>query len=127
MDAIAHAKAVRERLYGKPKRAVVILPKRPGDQRSITEQQIEWRRTLLHGCRLSRRLKLLILPVLEEADMPWSLAMGGARTLRIKTVRWRIWRVLNDAGLSPTAIGQATGHDHTSVVHAMKKLKPCAS
>lgn len=48
-----------------------------------------------------------------------SAVFSTDRTRRVVAARWQVWRWLSADGLSPRRIGEATGHDRTSVLHGL--------
>lgn len=49
-------------------------------------------------------------------------ATGRSRLRSITSARHAIWLLLRQTGLSLPAVGRITGHDHTSVLHGLRRL-----
>jgi len=121
-------------VYEKPKtpvakitRQLTSLPKPFTDEEKefIEQVKIDMRikRTsvLLEGCNMSRRLKLIVLPVLEEYDIPWEVLVSPSRKHNLKAPRREIWNLLREDGLSFPQIAKLFNRDHTTIIHGVNQ------
>ena len=71
----------------------------------------------------SDRVKSIIMAVSDEAGIPVSIILGRRRTAPIVAARWEaIARVAIETGWSLPRIGLVFGMDHTSVIHALRRM-----
>lgn len=88
----------------------------------ILEQEIARSFELLEGCAIPRRLKMLILPILQEYDIPWSVLAGASRKADLLEPRRKIWTELNNEGISSAQIGRWFNRDHTTILYGLGKI-----
>ena len=69
------------------------------------------------------RAELLAAELAAETGIPASCILGRTRDPEVVPVRHRLWRMLNESGLSSKSIGAALGVDHTSVCKALRKIR----
>ena len=86
------------------------------------KRQIEESRRMLDGCPMPKRLRLLILPTLQELGLTWTEVMSRSNKPNFVAARRAVWRVLADDGLPFLRIGQYCGRDHTTVLHALGRV-----
>lgn len=67
------------------------------------------------------RARLLAEALAEETGIPSSSILGRSRDPEVVPVRHRLWRMLWDAGLSMSALGEVCGVDHTTIRAALRK------
>lgn len=109
--------------------AKISRPKPPSVLTRITKEEEEYYRSmeldvqakrtaiLLDGCNMSRRLKLLILPVLQEYDVAWSILVSPSRMHKLKEPRREIWALLREEGMSFPQIAALCNRDHTTILY----------
>jgi hypothetical protein len=49
--------------------------------------------------------------------------LGESRSQNVVRVRWMLWAILQDAGMSVKSIGEALGTDHSTILSAIRKLR----
>lgn len=98
----------------------------------LLEEGITYREALLKGTEnIPKRIKLLVLPILEEANFSWEelfgknpTTKGNSRTEDVVRTKWRIFKELHqELNLNPTQIAQWCSMDHTSVLYGLGKLE----
>lgn len=98
----------------------------------LLEQNITYRQALLKGAEdVPKRVKLLILPILEEHNYSWEELFGkdkgtsrNSRTAQSVEVKWQIFReIYNNLETNPNQIARWCGMDHTSVLYGLGLLK----
>lgn len=50
--------------------------------------------------------------------------LSTSRNHALVAARWAMWRVMQEAGMSPTAIGRRCNRDHTTVIYGLPKADP---
>lgn len=55
-------------------------------------------------------------------EVPVAEIVGPLKTRRIAHSRWALFKILHERGWSLSAIGKALDYDHTSVMHALKRI-----
>lgn len=98
----------------------------------LLEEGITYREALLKGTEnIPKRIKLLVLPILEEANFSWEelfgknpTTKGNSRTEDVVQTKWKIFRELHkELKLNPSQIAQWCSMDHTSVLYGLGKLE----
>jgi hypothetical protein len=76
-------------------------------------------------CKLGKfkRFREIIEPVLRKYGVNWSQFMGESRRSRLKACRWEAWFLLWKDGYQFIRIGEFCGRDHSTIVHAVRKLE----
>ena len=87
------------------------------------DQAILKRRSLLDGCPLPNRFKLVVLFILEEADIPWRLLFKSSRKKHLVDVRRKVFCALRDEGLSFLQIARYCGMDHSTVIYGIREMR----
>ena len=60
----------------------------------------------------------------KDAWIPVGWVLSGKKLRPAVLARWTAWKALADEGrYSISGIGQVSGHDHTSVLHGIRRLK----
>lgn len=99
---------------------------------TIHDEGISYRQALLKGCEgIPKRIKLAILPVLEETNYSWEdLFRKNPETNRNPRKRdavqakWEIFKILHyEFGMTVNRIAQICDMDHTSVFYGLGLLK----
>lgn len=93
------------------------------DDKEYLDVLIKRTMVLLDGCTISRRLKLIILPVLQEYDTPWKDLVSPSKANVLKNPRRQIWALLRDEGMSLPQIGRLFNRDHTTVLHGLREFE----
>ena len=135
-DPEAHYAAIRARLRPSPQVSVVRRPPPAPDaprvytaeEEAALDAKIERNQRLLAGCGISGRLKMLLLPILQEHDVTWMQMLRGGRAHCYRDCKREVWTMLYDEGLSYPQIGKLFGNDHTSILHGVKawrEANPC--
>ncbi len=98
----------------------------------LLEEGITYRQALLKGAEdVPKRIKLAVLPILEETNFSWGELFGkdketkrNARCTEAVQVKWQIFKELHHIhGIGPTQIASWCKMDHTSVLYGLGKLK----
>lgn len=98
----------------------------------LLEEGITYRQALLKGAEdIPKRIKLAILPILEERNFSWGELFGkdketkrNARCSEAVQAKWEIFKELHyNYGMNPTQIASWCKMDHTSVLYGLGKLK----
>jgi hypothetical protein len=58
----------------------------------------------------------------ERIGIAPEIVLSKSRRKHAVIVRWRAWKRLHDKGCGLAAIGRASGHDHSSVISAFRRL-----
>jgi len=99
---------------------------------TVLEEGISYREALLKGAEdLPKRMKLLVLPILEESDFSWEELFGkdpvtnrNARTPETVKVKWEIFRELQTyLNMNANQIAAWCKMDHTSVAYGLGTLR----
>ena len=131
-DQVAHYKAVRARIVSSRPTLAEIPAPAPIAPRLQPEPRIyippaetpqQRRARLLSGAPGSSRQIAAIYAVLDEFGVTWSeIIKNRSRANHFVLMRWRVFRALDELGLSKNQIGRITGRDHTTVMHGLRKL-----
>jgi hypothetical protein len=89
----------------------------------VLEAEISRLQVLMEGCRIPSRLRLLVLPMVEECDIPWSMLVSPSRMEYLKGPRRKIWAMLQREGLSLPQIGKMFNRDHTTILHGINATR----
>lgn len=98
----------------------------------LLEEGITYRQALLKGAEdIPKRIKLAILPILEERNFSWGELFGkdketkrNSRSPQAVQAKWEIFKELHyNHGMNPTQIASWCKMDHTSVLYGLGKLK----
>lgn len=89
----------------------------------VLEAEINRLRKLMDGCRIPARLKLLVLPMVEEFDIPWAVLVSPSREGHLLKPRRKIWHMLRNEGLSLPQIGKMFNRDHTTIMHGLREYE----
>ena len=89
----------------------------------VLEAEISRLQVLMEGCRIPSRLRLLVLPMVEECDIPWSMLVSPSRMEYLKGPRRKIWVMLQREGLSLPQIGKMFNRDHTTILHGINATR----
>lgn len=101
-------------------------------QETLLKEGITYCQALLAGAEnVPKRIKLLILPILEEANFSWEelfgknpVTKGNSRTEELVRTKWKIFKELHqELKLNPTQIAQWCSMDRTSVLYGLGKLE----
>ena len=129
MDLHAHYKAVRARLNGVPPKPVVVPPPviepapAPKPMLPLEYLMPAPKSSLLYGLVALDEVKDLILPILEEARMPWKEVCRKTQKQKHVQARAKIYVVLNARGWSLPKIGRLVGkRDHTTVLNSIRRF-----
>ena len=120
-----HYSQVRARL-SRPK---IIIPPKPVEvtpQRNDEEldQEVQKLQSLLEGCVMPKRLKMLILPIVQEHGYSWEELVSISRKKYLHPARREIWIALREEGnLSFPQIGKLFNRDHSTIVHGYTEAK----
>lgn len=68
-------------------------------------------------------VRAIAAQVSAETGVPVSHIYGRRRLPHIVRARWAVWAKARAQGLSLTQIGHATGHDHTTVLHGLRRME----
>lgn len=99
---------------------------------TVHNEGISYRQALLKGCDgLPKRIKLAILPILEETNYSWEdlfrknpETKRNARSKNAVQAKWEIFKILHyEFGVTVNRIAQICGMDHTSVFYGLGLLK----
>ena len=93
---------------------------RPDD---VLDAEILRLKKLMEGCRIPARLRLLVLPLVEECNIPWKVLVSPSREKYLKDARPKIWTALRDDGLSYPQIGKMFNRDHTSIMYGIREYE----
>jgi hypothetical protein len=88
----------------------------------ILEAEISRLQVLMDGCRIPPRLRLLVLPMVEEFGIPWFDLVSPSRKEYLKGPRRKIWVMLQREGLSLPQIGKMFNRDHTTILHGINAV-----
>lgn len=79
----------------------------------------------IHGRHVAPRMSVraIAAQVSEETGVPVAQIFGHRRQAQIVRARWTVWQRARRQGLSLPQIGGATGHDHTTVLHGLRRLE----
>jgi hypothetical protein len=89
----------------------------------ILEAEINRLQVLMEGCRIPSRLRLLVLPMVEDCDIPWRDLISSSRKEYLKGPRRKIWAMLQREGLSLPQIGKMFNRDHTTILHGINATR----
>lgn len=89
----------------------------------VLEAEISRLQVLMEGCRIPSRLRLLVLPMVEECGIPWSMLVSPSRMEYLKGPRRKIWVMLQREGLSLPQIGKMFNRDHTTILHGINATR----
>ncbi len=98
----------------------------------LLEEGITYRQSILKGAEdIPKRIKLAVLPILEETNFSWGELFGkdketkrNARSAEAVKTKWEIFKELHNIhGIGPTQIAHWCKMDHTSVLYGLGKLK----
>lgn len=67
------------------------------------------------------RIRQITRSVSEATGIPMGAILGSSRARPITRARWLVWTIAHREGMSLAAIGRGTGHDHTSVLHGIRR------
>lgn len=127
-NAHAHYAAIKAKFHKAPTPLRVAPPKPkppvhvPAPEH-VLEAEITRLQTLMDGCRIPPRLRLLVLPMVEEAGIPWHELVSPSRKDYLKWPRRKIWAMLQKEGLSLPQIGKMFNRDHTTILHGINATR----
>lgn len=161
LSFVENYKRVRERLYGAPKKNVVVPTQKevvpvaveptytPPDiitplkvmkdhelrahlrKSTVLEEGISYRQALLKGADgIPKRIKLYLLPILEEANYSWEELFSkdpetkrNSRTDTAVKTKWAIFKEMHESlGMNPYQIARWCNMDHTSIMYGLGRL-----
>lgn len=123
----AHYAAIRAKFNNAPIPLRVVPP--PSEPEYIPapdhvlEAEISRLQILMEGCRIPSRLRLLVLPMVEDCGIPWSMLVSPSRMEYLKGPRRKIWAMLQREGLSLPQIGKMFNRDHTTILHGINATR----
>ena len=127
-----HYSQVRARLSQQaPKPKIAIPPAKPKPvevtpQRNDEEldQEVQKLQSLLDGCVMPKRLKMLIIPIIHDHGFSWKELVSISRKKYLHPARREIWIALREEGnLSFPQIGKLLNRDHSTIVHGYNGAK----
>lgn len=123
----AHYAAIRAK-FNKAPIPLRVVPPPPEPEHTpapdhVLEAEISRLQILMEGCRIPSRLRLLVLPMIEEHDIPWSMLVSPSRMEYLKGPRRKIWAMLQREGLSLPQIGKMFNRDHTTILHGINATR----
>ena len=124
-----HYSQVRARLNQQaPKPKIIITPKpvevTPQRNDEELDQEVQKLQSLLEGCVMPKRLKMLILPIVQEHGYSWEELVSISRKKYLHPARREIWIALREEGnLSFPQIGKLFNRDHSTIVHGYTEAK----
>lgn len=124
-----HYSQVRARLNQQAPKPKIIIPPKPVEvipQRNDEEldQEVQKLQSLLEGCVMPKRLKMLILPIVQEHGYSWEELVSISRKKYLHPARREIWIALREEGnLSFPQIGKLFNRDHSTIVHGYTEAK----
>ena len=90
----------------------------------VLEAEISRLQILMEGCRIPSRLRLLVLPMVEDCGIPWLDLVSSSRKDYLKWPRRKIWATLQREGrLSLPQIGKMFNRDHTTILHGINATR----
>ncbi len=99
---------------------------------TVLEDGISYRQALLKGAEdIPKRIKLYLLPILEEANYSWEELFSkdpktkrNSRAAEAVKTKWAIFREMHDfLGMNPYQIARVCRMDHTSIMYGLGKLE----
>lgn len=120
-----HYKEVRERITRQPTvpAVFVTLPKPPPVPAPPPPPPPEPRVMWDKPTSMSKRVRVVIEPILQRHDLTWAELWAPTRPQRLHQPRREVWAAMRGLGLSYPRIGQFTGRDHSTVVHGLDRLR----
>ena len=100
-------------------------------QSIVLQDGISYRQALLRGAEnIPKRIKLSLLPILEEANYSWEELFSkdpetkrNSRTPSAVQTKWAIFREMHDfLGMNPYQIARICEMDHTSIMYGLGRL-----
>jgi len=89
----------------------------------VLEAEISRLQVLMEGCRIPSRLRMLVLPMVEDCGIPWAMLVSPSRMEYLKGPRRKIWVMLQREGLSLPQIGKMFNRDHTTILHGINATR----
>ena len=123
----AHYAAIRAK-FNKAPIPLRVVPPLPEPEHipapdHVLEDEISRLQVLMEGCRIPSRLRLLVLPMVEDCDIPWLDLVSPSRKEYLKGPRRKIWAMLQREGLSLPQIGKMFNRDHTTILHGINATR----
>lgn len=70
-----------------------------------------------------RSVRAIAADVSDKTGIPLALILDHSRRAEIVRARWLVWAIARGQGFSLPQIARATGHNHTSVLHALRRME----
>lgn len=82
----------------------------------------------IHGPYVAprRSVRVIAAEVSEQTGVPLASILAHGRRAEVVRARWQVWALARDQGLSLTQIARATGHNHTTVLHGLRRMAEAA-
>lgn len=79
----------------------------------------------IHGPYVAprRSVRAIAAEVSEQTGIPLASILAHGRRAEVVRARWLVWAIARGQGFSLPQIARATGHNHTSVLHALRRME----